>query len=75
MELTINIKNKENIDSFLKLIKKIDYVEIVDVKEDSSDLPVEHKVLLDERLKKVEEGKTTFKNWDLVKSKYERKSI
>lgn len=69
MELTINIKDKKNMASFLNLIRKYDYVEIVDVKEDSSYFPVEHKILLDERLKRVEEGNTTFKNWDLVKSK------
>jgi hypothetical protein len=50
-------------------------VEIVDVKENSSDLPIEHKNLLDERLKKIENGKTSFKNWDLVKKKYEGKAI
>jgi hypothetical protein len=66
MELTINIKDKKNMASFLNLIRKYDYVEIVDVKEDSSYFPVEHKILLDERLKRVEEGITTFKNWDLV---------
>lgn len=66
MELTINIKDKKNMASFLNLIRKYDYVEIVDVKEDSSYFPVEHKILLDERLKRVEEGNTTFKNWDLV---------
>jgi hypothetical protein len=75
MELTINIKGQKNIASFLNLIREIDYVEIIDVKEESSDLPVEHKILLDERLKRVEEGKTTFKSWDLVKSKYEGKAI
>jgi len=75
MELTINIKDQKNIASFLNLIRKFDYVEIIDVKEDSFDLPVEHKILLDARLKRVEEGKTTFKDWNLVKSKYEGKVI
>lgn len=75
MELTLNIKNQKDIASFLNLIRKIDYVEIVDVKENSPDLPVEHKKLLDERLKSVENGKTSFKNWDLVKKKYEGKTI
>ena len=56
MELTINIKDQKNIASFLNLIRKFDYVEIIDVKEDSSDFPIEHKILLDERLKRVEEG-------------------
>jgi hypothetical protein len=75
MELTINIKDQKRIASFLNLIRKFDYIEIVDVKEGSSDLPLEHKMLLDERLKRIEEGKTSYKNWDLVKSKYERKVI
>jgi putative addiction module component len=75
MELTINIKDQKDIASFLNLIRKFDYVEIVDIKENSSDLPLEHKRLLDERLKKVENGKTSFKNWDLVKRKYEGKTI
>ena len=32
------------------------YIEVIDVKEDSYDIPEEHKMLLDERLKMVEEG-------------------
>jgi hypothetical protein len=75
MELTINIKDPKDIASFLNLIRKIDYVEIVDVKENNSDLPVEHSKLLDERLKRVEDGKASFKNWDLIKNKYEGKVL
>lgn len=75
MELTINIKDQKNIASFLNLISQFDYVEIIEVKEDNSDIPIEHKILLDERLKRVEEGKTSYKNWDLIKKKYEGKSI
>jgi hypothetical protein len=75
MELTINIKDQKNIASFLNLIKQFDYVEIIDVKEDNLDTPFEHKILLDERLKRVEEGKTTYKNWDLIKKKYEGKGV
>lgn len=75
MELTINIKEQKYIASFLNLISQFDYVEIIDVKEDNSETPVEHKILLDERLKRVEEGKITYKNWDLLKKKYEGKGI
>ena len=75
MELTINIKEQKYIASFLNLIRQFDYVEIIDVKEDNSDTPVEHKILLDERLKRVEEGKITYKNWDLLKKKYEEKGV
>jgi hypothetical protein len=66
MELTINIKEQKYIASFLNLIRQFDYVEIIDVKEDNSETPVEHKILLDERLKRIEEGKITYKNWDLI---------
>ncbi len=34
MEVTVNIKNKKKIAAFLNLIKEIDYVELVDVKEE-----------------------------------------
>ena len=75
MELTISIKDPKDIASFLNLIRKYDYVEIVDVKENNPDLPIEHRLLLDERLKRVEDGKTSFKNWDLIKNKYDGKAL
>lgn len=75
MELTINIKDQKNIAAFLNLIRKIDYIEIVDVKENNSDFSIEHEILLNERLKRIEEGKVSFENWDVVKRKYEGKAV
>jgi len=75
MELTISIKDPKDIASFLNLIRKYDYVEIVDVKENNPDFPIEHRILLEERLKRVEDGKTSFKNWDLIKNKYDGKAL
>lgn len=75
MELTVNIKEQSKIAAFLNLIKKIDYIEIVNVKEDIGDIPVEHRDLLDKRLQRIEKGETTFKNWNLIKKKYEDKAI
>jgi hypothetical protein len=75
MELTISIKDPKDIASFLNLIRKMDYVEIVDVKENNPEMPVEHRVLLDERLKRIENGTTSFKNWDLIKKNYDRKVL
>jgi hypothetical protein len=75
MELTINIKDQAKIAAFLNLIKKMDYVEIIDVKEGSDKLPLEHRNLLDKRLQRLKNGETTFKNWDLIKMKYENKEI
>ena len=75
MELTINIKDQKKIASFINHLRQFDYVEIVDVNEDNARIPVEHKTLLDERLKLVEEGKVTYKSWDLIKKKYETKDV
>ncbi len=75
MEVTVNIKEQSKIATFLNLIKEFDYIEIVNVKEELQELPSEHKDLLDKRLQKIENGKTTFKNWDLIKKKYENKVV
>lgn len=75
MELTVNIKEQSKIAAFLNLIKEMDYIEIVNVREGSSELPIEHEELLDERLQKIENGETTFKNWGLIKKKYENKVV
>ncbi|ASB49225.1 addiction module protein [Alkalitalea saponilacus] len=75
MELTVNIKEQRKIAAFLNLIKDIDYIEIVSVKEGLQELPSEHKDLLDKRLHRIENGETTFKNWDLIKKKYEDKDV
>jgi pantothenate kinase len=50
-------------------------VNIVNVKEELHELPAEHRDLLDKRLQKIENGETTFKNWDLIKKKYENKAV
>tara|TARA_R110000868_G_scaffold58893_2_gene181135 strand:+ start:422 stop:643 length:222 start_codon:yes stop_codon:yes gene_type:complete len=73
MRLTINIKEQNKIARFLNLINKMDYIEIIDVKENTEDIPLEHKSLLDQRLQKIKNGKTAFKNWDLIKENYEIK--
>lgn len=75
MEITVNIKEQSKIAAFLNLIKEIDYVKIVSVKEESQELPTEHKDLLDKRLQRIENGETTFKSWDLIKKKYEDKAV
>ena len=43
MEFTVNIKEQKNIAAFLNLIREIDYIEIVNVKEDKGEFPAEHK--------------------------------
>ncbi len=75
MELTVSIKEHSNIAAFLNVIKKLDYIEIVDVRGDIGDLPLEHRRLLEKRLKKIERGKTAFKSWDLIKQEYENKAV
>ena len=75
MELTVNIKEQSKIAAFLNLIKEMDYVEIVNVKEELQVLSTEHVDLLDERLRKIDNGETSFKDWDLIKKKYENKAV
>ena len=75
MEITVNIKEQKKIATFLNFIKEIDYIEIVNLKEESQELPAEHRDLLDKRLQRLENGETTFKDWDLIKQKYENKAV
>ena len=75
MELTISIKGQKNITDFLNLIRTFDYVEIIDVKEDDSGLPIEHIEILDKRLQKAEDGEISYRKWDVVKKKYEDKAL
>jgi len=75
MEVTVNINEQSKIAEFLNLIKEIDYIEIVNVKEELHELPTEHKDLLDKRLQRIENGETTFKKWELIKKKYEDKVV
>ncbi len=75
MELTINIKEQSKIAAFLNLIKEMEYIEIVNVKENVLELPTEHKDLLEKRIQRIENGDTSFKKWDLIKKKYEEKVL
>ena len=75
MELTINIKDQKKVASFINHLRQFDYVEIIDVNEENTEIPEEHKTLLDERLKLAEEGKATYKSWDSIKKKYETKGV
>jgi len=74
MELTICIKEQTKLAFFIKLLQEFDYVEIIDIKEETS-LPNEHKVLLEKRLQRIERGETTFNSWDLIKKKYETTKV
>jgi len=75
MELTINIKEQSKLAFFIKLLQEFNYVEIIDIKENVESIPIEHKVLLKKRLDRIESGETTFKSWDLIKAKFEKRAI
>jgi putative addiction module component (TIGR02574 family) len=68
--------NKEQIDSLQKLSRqeKFEIVQLLwdDIAGEESKLalPEQHRIILEERLKKFESGKTSFKSWDEVKLKY-----
>lgn len=39
---------------------------------DFSDLPADHKVILEERLSQINQGNVTFKSWEDIQRKYNR---
>jgi hypothetical protein len=75
MELTINVKEETKLAFFIKLLQEFNYVEIIDMKENQNIIPNEHKVLLKKRLEKIECGESSFKSWDLIKTKYQKNAI
>jgi hypothetical protein len=60
---------------FLSLADKLEVAQILweDIveKQDIVSVPKEHEVVLDERLMKIEDGKTSFNKWSSIRSKYE----
>jgi len=75
MELTISIKEQKKVPFFLNLLQELDYIEIINSSDDIFSLPIEHKELLEKRIQKVEDGESSFKNWDFIKKKYARKAF
>lgn len=62
----------------LKLLSLADKLEVAQIlwediveKQDIVSVPKEHEVVLDERLMKIENGKTSFNKWSSIRSKYE----
>ena len=62
----------------LKLLSVADKLEVAQIlwediveKQDMVSVPKEHEVVLDERLMKIEDGKTSFNKWNSIRSKYE----
>jgi hypothetical protein len=62
----------------LKLLSVADKLEVAQIlwediveKQDIVSVPKEHEVVLDERLMKIEDGKTSFNKWSSISSKYE----
>jgi hypothetical protein len=62
----------------LKLLSLADKLEVAQIlwediveKQDMVSVPKEHEVVLDERLMKIEDGKTSFNKWNSIRSKYE----
>ncbi len=74
IELKISIQ-EEKLSFFIQLLKEFEYIDILEIKEEDHFIPEEHKILLEERLRRIEDGNTTFKSWDLIKEKYVKKAI
>ena len=74
MELTINIREQAKQAFIINLLQEFEYVEIIDIQEDD-DVGIAHKELLEKRLERITKGETTFKSWEDIKKKYEKKAI
>jgi len=75
MELTISIKEQDKIAFFIKLLQEFKFVEIIDIKDFETIINHEHLDILEQRLKRIENGEATFKRWDLIKQKYEKEKV
>ncbi len=75
MELTISITEQTKFDFFIKLLREFQFIQILDIKEETSTFPIEHKQLIDKRLQRIDKGETIFKSWDLIKKKYEKSTL
>jgi hypothetical protein len=75
MELTINVTEQSKLSFILQLLQEFEYIEIINIKDENTKIPIEHKKLLDKRLSRIKSGETTFKNWDLIKKKYEKRVV
>lgn len=72
MELTISLKEENKLSFLVELLQEFDFIEILDIKENETVLYSEHKQLLSDRLKNIEEGTANFRSWDLIKTQYEK---
>ncbi|MCD4665513.1 MAG: addiction module protein [Bacteroidales bacterium] len=46
-------------------------MKIIDLEKEEIQLPKEHRDLLEERLRRIEDGKAIFKIWENIKGKYQ----
>ncbi len=70
MELVLNITEKNKIDLFLNLIKEFSFVELVSVNDNESNIPENHRELLDQRIQAIDAGEASFRSWDVIKNEY-----
>ena len=75
MKLVLNIKQGSEISNFLDLIRNKEYIEILEIKDDNDKTSSFHQDLIKKRLLKIEKGEETFKDWKLIKEKYQGKSV
>lgn len=74
MHVIVHLKNNDQSESLLKIIKNHDSVEWMETYPDMETNEVEtyHKELIDQRLESIDKGTAIFTDWDLIKKKYDR---
>ncbi len=72
MEITINLKKPKKLEFIVELLQSFDYLEIIDLEKEETNFPMEHRDLLDKRLKRITDGESDFRKWESIKEKYEK---
>ncbi len=66
MELTINIREVSKINFILELMQSFDYIDVLN-KSELSEFTQQQQLEIDQRLNKLEKGKSELHSWSEVK--------
>jgi hypothetical protein len=67
-QITLSIPD-DKVKFFMELIKSLNFIKMEEPLE--SDIPEQHKIVLEERIQYTKKNLDTFLNWDEVKKEFE----
>lgn len=71
--VTIRTNNDESTEQLAALLKSLDFVESVEVHDDSDDLTPEELSMVEERMAEYRKDPSKAKSWEIVKAELESK--